>query len=62
MQEHTTIPFPHPQFLAEDPLTAVLRQQFPEPLEPQSSSRFLVWSFVNHHAIMRLKPHSMAPF
>jgi putative transposase len=26
MQEHTTIPFPHPQFTAEDPLTAVLRQ------------------------------------
>jgi len=26
MQEHTTIPFPHPQLLAEDPLTAVLRQ------------------------------------
>lgn len=26
MQEHTTIPFPHPQLTAEDPLTAVLRQ------------------------------------
>ena len=26
MQEHTTIPFPHPQLMAEDPLTAVLRQ------------------------------------
>jgi putative transposase len=26
MQEHTTIPFPHPQFTAADPLTAVLRQ------------------------------------
>src|SRR4029453_13919015 len=26
MQEHTTIPFPHPQFTAEDPLTVVLRQ------------------------------------
>jgi putative transposase len=26
MQEHTTIPFPHPQCTAEDPLTAVLRQ------------------------------------
>ena len=26
MQEHTTIPFPHPQFTAEDPLTEVLRQ------------------------------------
>ena len=26
MQEHTTIPFPHPQLTAEDPLTEVLRQ------------------------------------
>ena len=26
MQEHTTIPFPHPQLTAEGPLTAVLRQ------------------------------------
>jgi transposase-like protein len=26
MQEHTTIPFPHPQFTAADPLTEVLRQ------------------------------------
>ena len=26
MQEHTVIPFPHPQFTAEDPLTEVLRQ------------------------------------
>ena len=26
MQEHTVIPFPHPQLTAEDPLTAVLRQ------------------------------------
>jgi hypothetical protein len=26
MQEHTTIPFPHPQLLAEDPLTEVLRR------------------------------------
>src|SRR4029434_2496608 len=26
MQEHTTIPFPHPQLLAADPLTAVLRR------------------------------------
>lgn len=26
MQEHTTIPFPHPQLTAEDPLTTVLRQ------------------------------------
>ena len=26
MQEHTTIPFPHPQFNAADPLTEVLRQ------------------------------------
>jgi putative transposase len=26
MQEHTAIPFPHPQLTAEDPLTAVLRQ------------------------------------
>jgi transposase-like protein len=26
MQEHTTIPFPHPQLTAEDPLTAALRQ------------------------------------
>lgn len=26
MQENTTIPFPHPQLIAEDPLTAVLRQ------------------------------------
>jgi putative transposase len=25
MQEHTTIPFPHPQLTAEDPFTAVLR-------------------------------------
>jgi hypothetical protein len=25
MQEHTTIPFPHPQLLAEAPFTAVLR-------------------------------------
>lgn len=25
MQEHTTIPFPHPQLTAEDPLTTVLR-------------------------------------
>jgi hypothetical protein len=37
-------------------------QQFPEPLTPHSSSRFLVWSFVNLHAIMHLKPHSIAPF
>jgi hypothetical protein len=37
-------------------------QQFPEPLEPQSTSRFLVWPFVNLHAIMRLKIHSIAPF
>lgn len=40
----------------------MLEQQFPEPLEPQSSSRFLVWPFVNLHAIMRLKTHSIAPF
>src|SRR5215831_20964257 len=26
MQEHTTIPFPHPQLTAADPLTEVLRQ------------------------------------
>jgi putative transposase len=26
MQEHTAIPFPHPQLTAEDPLIAVLRQ------------------------------------
>ena len=26
MQEHTTIPFPHPQLTAEDPLTELLRQ------------------------------------
>jgi putative transposase len=26
MQEHTVIPFPHPQLTAEDPLTEVLRQ------------------------------------
>ncbi len=26
MQEHTTIPFPHPQFTAADPLTEVIRQ------------------------------------
>jgi putative transposase len=26
MQEHTTIPFPHPQLIAADPLTEVLRQ------------------------------------
>jgi hypothetical protein len=26
MQEHTVIPFPHPQFTAKDPLTEVLRQ------------------------------------
>jgi hypothetical protein len=26
MQEHTTIPFPHPQLTTEDPLTEVLRQ------------------------------------
>jgi putative transposase len=26
MQEHTAIPFPHPQLMAEDPLTEVLRQ------------------------------------
>jgi putative transposase len=26
MQEHTAIPFPHPQLPAEDPLTALLRQ------------------------------------
>src|SRR5918912_646479 len=26
MQEHTAIPFPHPQFTAADPLTEVLRQ------------------------------------
>ena len=26
MQEHSVIPFPHPQLTAEDPLTAVLRQ------------------------------------
>ena len=26
MQEHTTIPLPHPQLLAADPLTTVLRQ------------------------------------
>jgi len=26
MQEHTTIPFPHPQLTAEDPLTEVLRR------------------------------------
>ena len=26
MQEHTTIPLPHPQLTAEDPLTEVLRQ------------------------------------
>ena len=26
MQEHTTIPFPHPQFTAADPVTEVLRQ------------------------------------
>ena len=37
-------------------------QQFPESLEPQSTSRFLVWPFVNLHAIMRLKIHSIAPF
>src|SRR5688500_4576197 len=37
-------------------------QQFPEPPDPQSSSRFLVWSFVNLHALMRLKTHSIAPF
>src|SRR5918911_380695 len=29
MQEHTTIPFPHPQLTAEDPLTEVLRQGAP---------------------------------
>jgi hypothetical protein len=27
MQEHTTIPFPHPQLTAEDPLTDLLRQR-----------------------------------
>jgi len=26
MHEYTTIPFPHPQLTAEDPLTSVLRQ------------------------------------
>ena len=26
MQEHTTIPFPHPQLTAADPLTEVLQQ------------------------------------
>src|SRR5687768_7290573 len=35
----------------------LLKQQFPEPPEPQSLSRFLVWSFVNLHAIIRLKTH-----
>ena len=38
------------------------KQQFPECLEPQSSSRFLVWPFVNLHAIIRFKAHSIAPF
>jgi hypothetical protein len=37
-------------------------QQFPESLEPQSSSRFLVWPFVNLHAIIRLKTHLIATF
>jgi len=39
-----------------------MEQQFPEFLEPQSTSRFLVWPFVNLHAIMRLKIHLIAPF
>ena len=26
MHEHTTIPFPHPQLITEDPLTEVVRQ------------------------------------
>ena len=38
------------------------KQQFPESLEPQSSSRFLVWPFVNLHAIIRLKTHLIATF
>jgi putative transposase len=32
MQEHTTIPFPHPQLTAADPLTEVLRQGAQRPL------------------------------
>jgi hypothetical protein len=39
-----------------------LQQQFPELSEPQYASRFLVWPFVNLHAIMRLQTHSMASF
>ena len=27
MQQDTVIPFPHPQLTAEDPFTAVLRQE-----------------------------------
>jgi len=48
-------------YFADFPI-AVFAQQFPESLEPQSSSRFLVWPFVNLHAIIRFKAHSIAPF
>ena len=47
MQEHTTIPFPHPQLTAEDPLTEVLRQGARQLLAPAHGCSSAI-SLVSH--------------
>jgi hypothetical protein len=37
MHEHTTIPFPHPQLLTEDPFAEIVRQGACSVLDTESS-------------------------